>query len=205
MNGIDTEDIVDLPLDEGLAGFDEKLNLALVKLQQEGFYMPHAPYYQNGGVSTYYRGELPSNLTEISDQQLGWYLSMLSTWNAYVQTKLAEADLNRSITEEKLKFLTAKLNVALIGHKQGNKNLTAPQVKAVVESDRRYVDINIQFITNEAVYKMVKAAAEAAETNWWTVSRRITQRGQELERDRRTPSAGQGVRSGPMFTPRRMS
>jgi hypothetical protein len=206
MNGIDVAGVADLPLDEGLALFDQKLNMALAKLQQEGFYMPNAPYYNHGGVSTYYRGELPTDLTEQSDQQLGWYLSMLSTWNAYVQTKLAEADLNRTITEEKLKFLTAKLNVALIGHKTGNKALTGPQVKAIVESDRRYVEINITFISHSAVYKMVKAAAEAAETNWWTVSRRITQRGQELERDRRTPGAGGNTTPrGPLFGTRRMS
>lgn len=205
MNGIDVAAVAELPLDDGLALFDQKLQQALLKLQQEGFYMPHAPYYNNGGVNTYYRGELPTDLTEQTDQQLGWYLSMLSTWNAYVQTKLAEADLNRTITEEKLKFLTAKLNVALIGHKHGTKALTGPQVKAIVESDRRYVEINITFCSNEATYKMVKAAAESAETNWWTVSRRITQRGQELERDRRTPAAGQGAPRGPMFGTRRMS
>lgn len=189
---------VQLPLDEGLAKFDNELVAALAKLKQQGFYMPHPPAYNQSGVVTYYRGELPHDLAEQSDASLGWYLSMLSTWNAYVQTQLAEADLNRTITREKLEFLKAKLNVAMIGYKHGNKTLNVGQVKAVVESDPRYVEINCNLVYHEAIYKMVKAAAEAAETNWWTVSRRITQRGQELERDRRTPPARNST-TGPLF------
>jgi len=197
-----SSDMTELDLNTGLALFDQHLQKALTNLQNNGFYMPHPPHYQGqGGVSVWYRGELPPDISELSDQQLGWYMSMLSSWNGYVQTKLAEADLNRTNAEEKLNFLQAKLQVALIGQKHGNKSLTVSQVKAIIESDKRYVEIKIAYIEFETHYKMIRAAAEAAESNWWTVSRRITQRGQELERDRRTPTGN--IPSGPLFGTRR--
>jgi hypothetical protein len=195
---MNVSDIMDLPLNEGLALFDQHLQRALQNLQQNGFYMPHPPSYQGqGGVSVWYRGEMPHDISELSDQQLGWYLSMLASWGGYVQSKLAEADLNRSNTEEKLKFLQAKLHVALIGEKHGNKSLTVGQVNAIVVSDRRYVEIRTAYIEFEAQYKIIKAATESADSNWWTISRRITQRGQELERDRRTPTGN--IPNGPLF------
>ncbi len=199
---LQVQDIADLPLNEGLSLYDQKLQHALSSLQQNGFYMPYPPTYQSNGVATYYRGELPPDISELNDQQLGWYLSMLSSWSGYCQSKLAEADLNRANTEEKLKFLQAKLQVALIGMKNGTKTLTVGQVNAIVNSDRRFVEIQTAYQEFYAQYKMIKAAADTAESNWWTVSRRITQRGQELERDRRTPSGN--VPSGPLFPVRRM-
>lgn len=193
-----TEEAMQLPLEEGLAIFDQRLMEAQEKLKTAGFYMAEKPAYNNNGVVTYYRGEMPHNITELSDAQLGWYLSMLSTWNSYVQTQLAEADINRTITREKLEFLEAKLNVALMNYKLGKKSLTAAQTKSMVKSDRRYVDMVTTLDYYEAIYKAVKAVTEAAETNWWTISRRITQRGQELERDRRTPPT-RSPTTGPMF------
>ncbi len=195
--------VADIPLEEGLARYDESLRNALNNLQTSGFYMPLQPKYHSGnGILTEYRGELPTDVTSLSDQQLGWYLSMLATWAAYCQTKFAEADINRSVLKEKLEFLEAKLTVSLIGEKRGNKLLSNPQIRAVVTSDRRYLDIKQSLIYWEAFYRITKAATEAAETNWWTVSRRITQKGQALDKDNRVTNA-HNVTSGPLFGTRR--
>lgn len=194
--------VADIPLEEGLARYDESLQNALSNLQVSGFYMPHQPKYQSSpGVVTEYRGELPTDVTDLSDQQLGWYLSMLATWGAYCQTKFAEADINRSVLKEKIEFLEAKLTVSLIGEKRGNKFLSNPQIRAVVTSDRRYLEIKQNLIYWEAFYRITRAAAEAAETNWWTVSRRITQKGQALDRDNRTLNVHNATT--PMFGTRR--
>lgn len=197
-----------IPLEDGLALYDQRAQAALQALQQSGFYMPHEPYYADArGQNTPYRGELPPDLTVITDQQLGWYLTMLSNWLAYVQVKLAEADLNRTTAKDKIEFLEAKLKAKMIENKgEGKKKLSNPEVDAVVKCDQRYVTLKTNLNYFEAIYKMVRAVAHSAENAWDTVSRRITQRQQEIERDRRSGSVGNSaLPSGPMFAPRRLT
>lgn len=200
----------ELSLEEGLAQFDINLQQSLLKLQQSGFYLPHEPTYSDGrGSVISYRGELPPDLTVLTDAQLGWHLTMLSSWSSYVQVKLAEADLNRTNSADKLDFLEAKLRSKMLEEKppeggKPKKRLSNPEADAVVKCDRRYVELKTAFNYHEATYKMIRAAAHSAESNWNTVSRRITQRGQEIERDRRSGGGG-NLPAGPLFPPRRPS
>lgn len=189
--------VMDASLDEGLRAYDISLKQALENIRSSNFYLPEPPMINDGGIITPYRGEIPSDITSESDQRLAWYLSMLSTWNNYCQTKTAEADINKSNLKEKLLFLDAKLSSALYGEKQGKKLLTNPQIAAVVRCDKRYIEINQLLMYWSALYRMARAMSESSAGNWNTISRRITQRGQDLDRDKRNPRGV--IPAGPLF------
>lgn len=195
---MDVSQVGNLSLEEGLDRYDVKLQEALSRLTNSGFYLPQAPSYANQmGIFTEYRGDIPADVTTLTGDQISWYMSMLASWTSYVGAKLAEADINAASTKEKLEFLIAKLSSALIGAKRGNKTLSNSGINSIVCCDPRYVEIQSKLIYYQASYKMLRAVAKSAEHNWETLSRRITQNGQELDRGRRSPTGN--IPTGPMF------
>lgn len=155
------------------------------------------PSFRNPqGQEQVYNGWIPPDLTQLSDDQLGWYLGMLSGWLDYVQQQLSEAHGAMTVTEKKMEFVEAHL---LMIHKQNpeGKKRPEPERKAMVLIDRRYVEAQTESIYHETYYRHVKAIAAAAEQNYSAVSRRISQRQQDVERNRRT--TGVSNVTGPLF------
>lgn len=143
---------------------------------------------QRTGQEVPYNGWLPPDLTQLSDEHLGWYLGMLSGWSDYVERQLAEAFGAMTVAKAKLEFVNAHL--LMIHKKEGEKKRPEPERKALVLIDRRYVEAQAGTIYHETYYRHVKAIANTASQNYSAVSRRISQRQQDIERQKRTVSVG---------------
>ncbi len=187
-------------LDQALATYQNKMDVALQMLGQKGFMPIQPPYYQTSGGNVPYRGELPHDLTALTDDHLGYYLGMLSEWNAFVQFQLAEAD--SQLTCSKAKLVTTEANLRMsYKFDEADKKRTSQEKDDCVHSDVRFIEANSNVIYWETIYRYIKAIAFSAEQAFSAVSRRITQRGQEVDRNRRDGNinGGTNIPQGPLF------
>ena len=189
----------DIPLEEIISHYDQKAVAAVQTLIQKGFNMPNRPQYNTSAGPRFYSGELPSDLTNLSDDQLGTYMGLLQEWMQYVGCQLAEADLQLQNAKAKLLGLEAKLRI--LYQKDGDKKRSNPERDDYLHSDRRFIEMNGEVLYWEGIYGYIRAIARAAENSFAAVSRRITQRGQEIDRHNRTGAATHGgnIPTGPIF------
>jgi len=187
-----------LPLDDGLNAYRIR-DSALVEFQKRGFSMPMAPVFQQGATSTAYQGEIPSDLTVLSDQQLGQYMSMLSLWINYVGIQMALARMEKTIAKHQLEFTEATIRLSYKRDDEGKKR-TSQEREDMMRCDRRFIEANRTFVYLEAFASLIEVVYKSAEQNFNAVSRRITQRGQDQDRGNR----GHSVNNTPMM-PRRSS
>lgn len=190
----------EIDLQDGIDLYTNTMASSLTMLSQKGFAPPTPPIYQTSTGQMYYRGELPTDLTALTDDQLGTYMGLLSEWNGYVQFQLAEADSQLSAAKAQLALVEAKLRISYKYDEEGKKR-SNPERDDCVGSDRRYVDANKNTLYWETIWRYTKAIAFRAEQAFSAVSRRITQRGQEVDRDRRTGNVTghTNVPTGPLF------
>ncbi len=199
----------EMSLEEGVSLYRQSAEAALKATQQKGFISPPAPCYVGPhGNQIQYMGEIPTDLTTLTDDQLGWYMGLLSEYNGYVQFQLAEADANVTAAKAEETFVEASLRLSYKKDDEDKKR-SNPERDDCVQTDRRYVEVHARTVYYEAYWRIAKAIALRAEQNFNAISRRITQRGQDVERDRRNHGVTGSVNiphSGPMFggsTPRR--
>lgn len=194
----------EIDLQDGIDLYTNTMASSLTTLGQKGFVPPPLPMYNTQTGQMYYRGELPADLTLLSDDQLGTYMGLLSEWNGYVQFQLAEADSQLSAAKAQIALVEAKLRIAYKYDEEGKKR-SNPERDDCVGSDRRYVDANKNVLYWETIWRYTKAIAFRAEQAFSAVSRRITQRGQEVDRDRRTGNVTghTNIPNGPLFGPKR--
>ncbi len=188
----------DASIEEGIRLYEEKAQHALNLLHQKGFGPRQAPTMnsQIGVVS--YQGTIPTNLPELSDDQLGYYMGLLTEWNAYVQYQLAESDVHREKAKAILEHVEAKLRIAF-GRDEEDKKRSNPERDDYMRADRRYLQANSDLIYWETLYAHIKAIANSAEQAFSAVSRRITQRGQEIDRGNRGNTVSNIGHGGPIF------
>ncbi len=190
-----------LPLEEGLELYKARLAGAYQTISQKGFPVPAVPVMQTQQGSVPYQGELPVDITSLNDNQLGQYLGLLSEWNAYVQYQLAEADANLTHAKAALELTEAKLRILYRNDEEGKKR-TTQEKDDHVKNDKRFAEANSLVIYWETYWRFTKAIAWNAENAFSTISRRITQRGQDIERSRReggTTGHTNIAPTGPLF------
>jgi len=100
-----------------------------------------------------------------------------------------------TVAEGKLNMVEAHL--LMVHKKDGEKKRPEPERKAMVLTDRRYIEAQANAIYHETYYRYVNAIYKNADQNYTAISRRISQRQQDVERQKRT--SGFGNISGPMF------
>lgn len=190
----------DLTIEEGLNLYQKSVEQAQAALAQNGFASPNLPTYQTQAGVTPYRGELPGDITSMTDDQLGYVMGRLSEWNAYVQFKLAEADAHLTAAKAEVAMVEASLRI-LYRVDEEQKKRSNPERDDYVNRDRRFVSVKAVELYWDHMWRYTKAVAMGAENSFATVSRRITQRGQEIERERRNMgvSAGTNLAPGPLF------
>lgn len=191
----------EIKLEEGVSLYEARMAQAIQTLGQKGFVMPQPPSYQTSAGVMPYRGDLPKDLTSLNDQELGMYMGLVNEWQGYVQSQLAEARSQLDTAKEKVALIEAKLRISYQYDGDGKKR-SNPERDDYVGSDRRYVDAKSQVIYYEAIYQYIRAIAISAENSFSAVSRRITQRGQDIERERRNhgvTGGGNLLPTGPMF------
>jgi hypothetical protein len=148
---------------------------ALRSVYASGLVLPQVPQG--------YSGEMPGTLTDLDDARLGDLLNKLSGWCSFVDAELAKADSARNEAKARLEFVRARVRIMVKHYEE--KKLTNPDKDDLVSTDPRVVTSTGRHLYCEAVYSLTRAIRERAQRNWDTVSRRITQRGQEIERMRR--------------------
>lgn len=132
-----------------------------------------------------FRGEMPADITTLDDDQLGSLLSKLSNYIGYVDAEVSKAQGARNAAEARLDFIKARVRIGLRAMQQELGRLTKTDKDDIVATDPRVVEAQADALYHESVYILSRTILHRAERDWDTVSRRITQRGQEIERMKR--------------------
>lgn len=148
---------------------------AIAFVAQRGIPLPSAPQG--------YQGEMPPSITELTDEQLGDLLNNIAQWLAYLDGQLAVADSERKTSEADLEFRRARIRIAVKSTTE--KKMTVSDKDDLTLTDPRILDAQQRSLYCESIYSLMRAARNKAQQDWDTVSRRITQRGQEIERGKR--------------------
>jgi hypothetical protein len=129
-------------------------------------------------------GELPADLSSLDDTALGDLLNSLSRWCGYLDTELTLAAAYKKQAEVHLAKTMARVRLTLRVDSDGKK-LTDSDKNDQVEVDPRVVEASYQELYHFTVWSVVRGERDKAQKDWDTISRRITQRGQEVNRNRR--------------------
>jgi hypothetical protein len=159
---------------------------ALAHVQSRGIMAPALP-------GNNYRGEMPQVLTSMDDEELGDLLNNLSQYCGYVETELSGSQTKLDTAKAQYDFLYARVRVGVKASAEGK--MTDRDRTDLVITDPRIVESQSKMLYAEAVYRLTRNVRDQVQRNWDTVSRRITQRGQEVERMRRENNVA-GVPSG---------
>lgn len=189
-----------LSLEDGQAMYESRSNQALETFSRMGFGNATPPTVRSTAGPIPYTGQIPPNLPELTDTELGSYMGLLSEWNGYVQQKLAETSAQLTKAKAVLEHVEAHLRIAyqIDGNEKKRSN---PERDDYMTIDSRFVDAKSSVIYWDTLYTATRAVANSAEQAFAAVSRRITQRGQEIDRGNRVgATTGQSnIPQGPMF------
>lgn len=167
-----------------LTGFNTTQQAMETIVYQMGIPLPTKESFRPG-----FNGELPPSLTDLNDEQLGDLLNDFSKYAEYVGFCVARADGERADAEAAMNFLMARIRLSLREGPDGKKLAQKDKDDMVIADERVKVAME-RFRYCDAVYSITKKVADNAKLAWETVSRRITQRGQEVERMRREHTVG---------------
>lgn len=159
----------------------EVANIALQDVARRGFVFPQPP-------QTQYQGTLPNNIIHLDDNALGDLLSHIAEWLGFAQSELAKARAARNEAEAKMSFVKARIRLAVKA--TAEKKTSNPEMDDIVTADARYIEAQRNYLYCEAVHDYTRQLVESGQRDWDTVSRRITQRGQDVERMIRGQSVG---------------
>jgi hypothetical protein len=178
------------------AGLTTSANDAIKQLMARGIDTPGPPES--------YRGEMPPNLTSMSDNEIGDLLNKLSSWCGFLDVELAKAASRKRESEDHLYSTKARIRIGFKVDEE-NRKLAGPDKDDRVACDPRVVEATRQDIFHYTYYMLLKGVRDEAQKNWETVSRRITQRGQEVSRLRRDGNVDNTPVAGRAFTRRQRS
>jgi hypothetical protein len=175
----------------------------LKAFQDRGFKLPDPPQYMTEQGPAPYQGTIPNDLTDLTDEQLGRYMSLLSGWIEYVSTEVSLADLSMISAKEQLEFTSAKIRLTYRLDEEGKKR-TVQDIADLMRNDPRFVEANRAFLHLEGYHTLAKNKLKAAEQNYKAISRRISQTIADSERDtrnhgvsnRRVPTPGRPLVPG---------
>ncbi len=132
-------------------------------------------------------GLMPKDLTTLDDDELGDLLFQLSDWIGWADGEMVKAKLAMDTAQAKVDFLQS--HVRLLVRSSGEK-MTGPDKLDMMKNDKRVIEAEARLLYCTGVYDMVRSLVNRAQKNWDTVSRRITQRGQDIDRQRRGENVG---------------
>jgi hypothetical protein len=154
---------------------------AMNEVMAKGLMMPALPDY---------KGDMPPDLTALDDNQLGGLLGKIAEYCGYVEAELAKAEVRSMDAQGVLEFTQANIRLKIKSYKDSDVKLTTKDKDDLVCTDPRVVEAKSRAQYAEAIHILTKTILKRAERNWDTVSRRITQRGQDVERMKRETNIG---------------
>lgn len=132
------------------------------------------------------RPVVPDNITDMTDRDLGNLLGQISIFSGYVEEELAKADIELGTAKDQETFVRARVRIEL----RDERKLKPDESKDLMETDFRVVSARATTRHLQSIYDYIEAIRKSVQQDWDTVSRRITQRGQDVERDRRGENVG---------------
>lgn len=126
-----------------------------------------------------YQVEMPDDLHSIDDNQLGDLLFKLANVTTDVDELLTRYKLERNEAEVRLELAKADTRIHV------PEDLKVQDKNDLVIVNGRVVEAQGKFLLADAKYEITKVFRDGFQKKWETVSRRITQRGQEVDRGRR--------------------
>lgn len=160
---------------------------ALRSIASAGIYLPAKP-------TSDFDGTIPP-LANLSDDELGDLLNKVSNWCGFVETELSQVESALEVSKSQLEFLQSNVRIALRAHAEGR--MTVQDKTDAMNNDERIAAAQSKYLFHFTKYNVLKSIRNMAQRGWETVSRRITQRGQGIDRMKR----GENITSTPIRTP----
>jgi hypothetical protein len=159
-------------------------------LKKKGVRLPDAPKW--GG--NLYDGQLPPNIGGMSDLDVGELLTITNQWKNFLRGQLAFYKACRDEAKKQVRVQLAYLR------KQHQDTASRPAAQKWVLDDILERDARVQDITRDHLYfgslsSILGAAYDAADSDFNTVSRIITLRGQARSGAQRERSQSYGGRA----------
>jgi len=144
-------------------GVTEKVSAHLMSLGIALYESDALPSY----MGTVYNGILPADLDVLTYNELAALMSAHMEWTRYVQAHLTRVQSEVLVLTEQLGAIKSAI--------------TKQRGKEALESDRRYIGVNVAFAEMRALQLHLEAADRMNTKSYTTLSRVVTVRGQDQE------------------------
>ena len=161
-------------LEEGEQMYEDATLRALAGIEGSGLSLPPRPLDKG---SEYFDGRLPSNISSLSNLEIGHIHAMMCQHADYVHSLLVQAKADILNTQEKLKLVKALVRKSKTGTVQEKEDLTI--------TDIRYVEANERWIEAKTFTALMEGLAEASSRDLKFLSRMIETKRIEIEMNRR--------------------
>jgi hypothetical protein len=130
---------------------------------------------------------IPASITSLTDRELGELLTAVGKYCGFVEEQLPVLKGDMEASKSYSDFIQASVRIALKSNLSEGK-LTNPERDDRTLVNPAVIDAQNAVLFKEAKWSIAKAIHGRCQRDWDTVSRRITQRGQDLDRSRREVS-----------------
>jgi len=124
---------------------------------------------------------LPSDITNVSSEELGGLFTRLTAWTDYITSQLVMAQLDERSAQKSLDYNENIMLVKRMGAQIKGERVTT--VKAQIAVDDKIVDLANVYEEKYAYRKLVEMLKENHERDLQLVSREITRRSSNYRRD----------------------
>jgi type IV secretory pathway protease TraF len=124
---------------------------------------------------------LPSDITDVSSEELGGLFTRLTAWTDYITSQLVMAQLDERSAQKSLDYNENIMLVKRMGAQVKGERVTT--VKAQIAVDDKIVDLANVYEEKYAYRKLVEMLKENHERDLQLVSREITRRSSNYRRD----------------------
>ena len=129
---------------------------------------------------------------------MGVLLADSSQYVGYIEVELAKAEVEMNAAQAALDYVSARIRLTLRGlsKEETRGRLSEKDKTDMVITEPRVVEAQKKADYWTAVYRILRAIRDRSQRDWESISRRITQRGQDIQRQVR-----QGSVAGAPMTP----
>lgn len=124
---------------------------------------------------------LPSDITDVSSEELGLLFTRLTAWTDYISSQLAMAQLEERSAQKSMDYQENLMLVRRMGAQVKGERIT--KVKAEISVDDKIVSLSNLYEEKYAYRKLVEMLKENHERDLQLVSREITRRSNTYKRD----------------------
>ena len=125
-----------------------------------------------------YDGAIPENIEELGYDEISSLMRANTEWNRYLLGHLTSVQVEMKITQEQISAVKS--------------SITKKRGKESVDSDLRYIQLNVELTTLKCLDMAFTTAIQNAKDAYKILSRLVTIRGQDSERERRNESLDRG-------------